>query len=386
MVKLKLEPNHNVLAEGASIHKLGPDGQIKEVEIIERSDHRIFKGSAFVQRTAGAEWSNVGWARIVVDHDGAKPHFTGAFRFDSDHHHIQSRRTYESTKLAVDPEIESDREDIMIISRDSDIQVDSAYMQELKRSVAGEEGHSCQSDNLDFNMDPLHPVYNGQMTEKNQWDPLGLFKRFDDIGEGNGAGVYLANSIGSTTGCPTSRKVALVGIATDCGYTASFASDEDVRKHIIEEMNNASQLFEETFDISLGIQNLTISDRVCPTSELASAKWNRPCSANLDINQQLNLFSAWRGERPDTNAYWSKFSQIPAHQHKLTLHSYAYQLHFWPGSRQRMAWPSLRQRRHRSWQLQRDLHRRQRCRKDIRRVARHRSRSRSHLRRRPRLR
>lgn len=304
VVKLKLEPNHNVLAEGATVQKLGPDGQVREIEIIERSDHRIYKGSAFVQRGLGEEWSNVGWARIVVDKDGEKPVFTGAFRFDSDHHHIQTRRTYESTRLAEDPTVEDSWDDILIIWRDSDIIHDTPEHQELKRSLAG--GQSCQSDTLDFNLDPLHPIYNG-MTEQSQWDPLGLFKRFDDIGEGNGAGVYLANSIGSTAGCPTSRKVALVGIATDCDYTASFATDEEVRKNIIDEMNKASQLFEETFDISLGIQNLTISDRVCPTTELASAKWNRPCSAGLDINSQLNLFSAWRGERPDTNAYWSKF-------------------------------------------------------------------------------
>ncbi len=303
-IKLKLEPNNDVIGDGASISHIGPDGGITTVEIIERSDHRVFKGSTWLQRNPGAEWTNVGWARIMVTKDGPEPVFQGAFRVDGDHHHIQTRRNYAQTKLEEDPEMPDDREDIMILWRDSNIISDDEYYGgELRKRDGKVPG--CMADSLDFNNDPLHPIYNGFAEQQSIFDPMSIFKRFDDGGgSGAGAGVYLANSIGSTAGCPTTRKVALVGIATDCGYTASFDSQQLVRENIIDQMNKASQLYEDTFDISLGIQNMTISDAACPTTEQASAKWNRACGT-YDINAQLSRFSAWRGERVDNNAYWS---------------------------------------------------------------------------------
>jgi hypothetical protein len=41
------------------------------------------------------------------------------------------------------------------------------------------------------------------------------------IGNGN-----LRAIIGSTAGCPTEGRVTLIGVATDCTYTTSFASTD----------------------------------------------------------------------------------------------------------------------------------------------------------------
>ena len=127
---------------------------------------------------------------------------------------------------------------------------------------------------------------------------------------GNGAAVNLLNSIGNPAGCPTSRKVALVGIATDCTYTKFFNSSSSVRANIITQMNSASVLYEESFNISLGIQNLTITDGTCPGVSQVNTPWNRDCNSGLQIQDRLNLFSAWRGASPDTNAYWSKSTPL----------------------------------------------------------------------------
>lgn len=309
-VRLKLEPNNDVLAEGASVNHVGPNGESK-IEIIERSDYRIYKGSAWLQRSFGADWSNVGWARVILHKDGEEPLFEGAFRVDGDHHHVHTRKAYMSTKRSEDPE--ADNDDVMVVWRDSDIMEDhEMFGGELRKRSANES--RCMSDELGFNTNPLHPLYNGFIEDQQSaFDPFGLSKRYgDEITTGNGAGIYLQNHIGQTTGCPTQRKVALVGIATDCGYTGSFTTDEEARINIIDQMNRASQLFEETFSISLGIANLTLSDRNCPTTEQATAKWNRPCTAGLSINNQLNLFSEWRSQRQDENAFWSKSQQLLA--------------------------------------------------------------------------
>lgn len=311
-IKLTLVPNDDVLVEGATINYIGADGEVRSTEIIERSDHRVYKGQAWVQQRGGSEWTNVGWARVVVHQDGVNPIFEGAFRVNGDHHHIHPRNTYMSTKHALDPLLEDDREDIMVVWRDSDIMVDE-YREELKRGI---DENTCISDELTFNMMPEHPVYAGILKkDESSWGSIStksIFGRqFDSttLG-GNGAGVNLLSTLGSTSGCPSTRKVALVGIATDCTYTASFNSTASVRANIIAQMNSASALYEQTFNISLGIQNLTVSDQSCPGTQQSTAPWNMPCNSGLNIQDRLNLFSAWRGQRQDSNAYWSK-QQFP---------------------------------------------------------------------------
>lgn len=122
----------------------------------------------------------------------------------------------------------------------------------------------------------------------------------------------LSYTIGDTSGCPTSRKVALIGIATDCSYTASFDSTESVRQNILNVVNTASGVFESTFNISLGLRNLTISDAGCPSAAATdSAPWNVPCSSG-NITWRLQSFSQWRSEIvDDDNAYWTLMTDCP---------------------------------------------------------------------------
>jgi hypothetical protein len=141
---------------------------------------------------------------------------------------------------------------------------------------------------------------------------FGLSKRQSDTGGvgGNSGGVNLKSTIGSTVGCPSSKKVALIGVATDCSFVSSFNSTESARENVISVVNTASDVYERTFNISLGLKNLTMSEASCPNSAPAAAPWNLPCSTS-NITSRLDIFSTWRRSQTDTNAYWTLMSNCP---------------------------------------------------------------------------
>ncbi|KAK0706520.1 Metallo-peptidase family M12-domain-containing protein [Lasiosphaeria miniovina] len=302
-IRLSLEPNHDIFGEGATIQRVGADGRIHSTEPINRLDHKIFKGSALIQHEGHSEWTNAGWARINVHRDGDKPIFEGAFRIDGDHHHVQTNTNYLQTIVFGDPHVDSSvsEGEYMVVWRDSDISVPD-FDRDLKRDLDSRSSASCQSDGLEYNLDNANVLYRGMETR----DLFG--RQIDTTPGGNGAGVNLASTIGSTAGCPSTRKVALVGIAADCNYRSQFSSENATRTNIIQQVNSASQLYENTFNISLGIHNLTISEKDCPSQAAPSAPWNVGCSGSTSISDRLNLFSAWRGQSKDNNAYWTLLS------------------------------------------------------------------------------
>ncbi|KAK5632526.1 hypothetical protein RRF57_008240 [Xylaria bambusicola] len=308
-IRIELEPNHDVLSDEAMIHYLGPDGTITHEEKIERKDHRIYRGHAFVQHPHHSEWLNAGWARISVLRDGPNPLFEGTFRVNGNYHHIQRASTYRQTRLAEDPEAHHADDDYMIVWRDTDIVGDYfGSGQELKRELA-ENVSVCSSDLLDFNNQLDHPVNLGiDLRDLMSTDTNILLGRQNDQIGGGGASANLATTIGSTQGCPTSRKVALIGIATDCTYTAQFEAKANVTQNVISMVNMASAVYEATFNISLGIRNLTISEKECPGTPPENSQWNQDCSPSVTINDRLDLFSKWRGQFQDGNAYWTLLS------------------------------------------------------------------------------
>lgn len=344
-VRLRLTPNHNILAENAAIHHINADGSLGAVESINRIEHRVFMGHAFVQtghslvegNINDGHWINAGWASIFVHVDGDNPIFEGTFHLAGDHHHIQTSHNFISTRIAGDPLIEPEAEEYMVVWRDSDVLSDAAMADgELRRRLQ-QRGHdtllignetidsmhlfstACSSDGLLFNQDNLHPIYSGiSIDEMHSAGRAGsskpwLFGRqIDGNGDtgGGSAGVNLASTIGSPSGCPTTRKVALVGIAADCNYASAFSSKENATDNIIMQINSASRVYESTLNISLGIQNLIVQNKSCPTESTTSATpWNAGCSSGLTITDRLNLFSKWRGESAnDTNAFWMLLS------------------------------------------------------------------------------
>jgi len=251
----------------------------------------------------------MGWARIVIRRDGVNPLFEGAFTILNDHHNIQLRSNYMATKHELDPEVENSDDEYMIIFRDSDIdRSTSGSHTELKRSEGSHQ--SCKSHELRFNSDPRQTVLKRDVGFWGATPINSLFgkRQIDTNGipsGGNSGSVNLKSSIGSTVGCPNSRKVALIGVATDCTYTGSFNSTETAHANVITQINSASNMYEKTFNISLGLQNLTVSNAACPGTAAAATPWNIGCGGNSSITDRLNSFSQWRGNRNDSNAYWT---------------------------------------------------------------------------------
>lgn len=300
-----LEPNHDLLHNSFAVTYMGHGSQVRATESIERSAHKVFKGRSFVRRPGLAGWWHAGWSRIMVHRDGKDSVFDGSFTIDGDSHVIQRGSKYQRLRHAEDPDIElppGREDDVMVVWRGSDIKGVAAARTELKRDVANTS--TCASDDLEFNINYNQELRRSQQLSK--VDSRSLFGRqFIDDDGGNGAGVDLLGSIGSTAGCPGTRRVALVGIATDCNYWGRFnGSRQDLNENVIGMVNQASELYESTFNIALGIQNLTVMEEDCPGQAHESTPWNFACNDGT-INDRLSTFSQWRGRFEDANAYWT---------------------------------------------------------------------------------
>ncbi|BGP42156.1 hypothetical protein JCM10449v2_006161 [Rhodotorula kratochvilovae] len=217
-------------------------------------------------------------------------------------------------------------------------------------SLPSADASSCSHDALAFNVDPAHPVYAAAYPQtpfdnSSSWlsylsggahvqpftpadhsspfEPTSfryvpsdrrsaMWKRQgDDISGGSGTSSNFINSIGDTSGCPKSAMVVFVGVASDCTYTQSYGSPAGAREQILTDFNSASALYQESFNISLGIVELAVMNTTCPSSsaEVDSAyPWNLPCptsgsgsasgsSLGVDLNTRLSIFSQWRGDK-----------------------------------------------------------------------------------------
>ncbi len=324
-VKFNLEPNHDILNRNTLITHLAPDGTVEQQENVDRLEHKVYKGSAWIRSTRSEDdaWERVGWARTLIRRDGPSPFFEGAFSAHQDHHHIQSSTDYSQTKHRLDPDIprlENDELEYMVLWRDSDIVLEQALAhQDLRRSVNGDASDEdvalgCGADVLGFNNDPEHPVLAG-ISKRSEtlygsmdYSHLLRGRQIDSQTGGNSGGVDLKSTIGNPAGCPTTRKVALVGVATDCTYTTELGSKQAVTQNVISQMNTASVIWENAFNISLGLQNLTISAAACPATPATNTEWNQACSESVSIENRLNYFSSWRGQQGGDNSHWTLLS------------------------------------------------------------------------------
>ncbi|KEZ40175.1 hypothetical protein SAPIO_CDS9225 [Scedosporium apiospermum] len=171
----------------------------------------------------------------------------GVFSIDGDYHHVALNSNFRTSQLSPDyvlPKIDSPH---MIVWKESEVMNDGRM---LPRSATNDS--LCLSENYSLRQ-PSFPL-DSRFVDKHTHDGLHAHLRrqngwFDPV-----------DVIGSTDGCPSERLVAMIGVATDCTYTAEFESVNDARENIISQINVASQVYEDTFNIALAIRNLTISD------------------------------------------------------------------------------------------------------------------------------
>lgn len=318
-IKLELEPNLDILADDASVRYIDSDGNWKH-EPINRNDHKVFRGRALVGSGKG-RWTPAGWARVNIRRDGPEPLFEGAFSVDDNKHHIELHSTYTAKQRSIDADVEDRAYDYMLVYRDTDMIKGHV---ELKRSLDDYTG--CQADKLDYNAELTNSLFPAGMDMADgQWgfSPLnsmfGMSKRQNDVGgvSGSSGGVNLKKTIGDTSGCPKTKKVALIGVATDCEMTNHFKSNstpkDAAKEWVINLVNTASNLYEDSFNVSIGLRNLTISEASCPSTASDATPWNIGCDSG-NITWRLNEFSKWRADHEDNNAYWTLMTGCPTGQ------------------------------------------------------------------------
>ncbi|KAI0706210.1 Metallo-peptidase family M12-domain-containing protein [Cytidiella melzeri] len=349
---LHLRPNEHLIHPAARInhYKNGPDGQtilshseplvpgsVKaywgEVIPAEFTMDRMREDAAGVYPRPSGK-AELGWARIVVHHQGdvnrgTPPSFEGAFSANGIVHHVMTKDNYFRNKHAMDPHtmVEDDPDSILVIFRDSDIMTTHEYHTALQGFnsgvVASPAAKTCAHDNLEFNTDPrLNPVLRKPPPMSPWYDPLGLLAppfarsneslaKRDDV-MGGGSGSNFQDNIGQSTGCPTTQKVVYMGVAADCVYTSSYGSAQNASQQIITNFNTASALYKSTFNVSLGIVELQVHDPECPSTPDPTAPWNIACQNNVTLNDRLSLFSQWRGQKGDDGAgLWHLMSGCP---------------------------------------------------------------------------
>ncbi|KAL5337827.1 Metallo-peptidase family M12-domain-containing protein [Aspergillus crustosus] len=87
--------------------------------------------------------------------------------------------------------------------------------------------------------------------------------------------------------CFPTRRIAYIGIAIDCSYRAAFDTGEDVKRNIVDIVNTASVVLENSFNVALALRDFDISDAECSIGAHGARQWNAPCSIE------------------DENAYWT---------------------------------------------------------------------------------
>lgn len=145
------------------------------------------KGSVWIQERAGKKWEDAGWARFAVSQGIEGVLFDGTFTFFHSQYQVQLEDGNRSQRMIA---------------------------------------HKHESDFTGGNHTTCVTAHH-EYLDKRQ---LGW----------NAWGDNLEESIGDTYGCPETRRVANIGIVTDCTYTASFNSTESARRSILNMVNTAS--------------------------------------------------------------------------------------------------------------------------------------------------
>jgi hypothetical protein len=103
-----------------------------------------------------------------------------------------------------------------------------------------------------------------------------------------------------------------MGVALDCNYVATYGSTDAARSQVLNDWNQISALYKSTFNISLGIIELTVMNGSCPSTAVSGQEWNVGCDKNLTLDQRLSDFSQWRGSKGDDGVgLWHLMSACP---------------------------------------------------------------------------
>lgn len=336
---LHLRPNDDLIHPAASVKHFRhthSGSVVDRVEPLRREKFLVFGGEVVddkftdgrldedfaggIQRPHNGD-GHRGWARIMVlsgGEDSESLLFEGAFSVNGVIHHVLTKENYLRTMLPGDPEPDMDEE--LVIFRDIDMMT-YAEAEHLRTGTPMDllrhrkRPQTCSHDKLPYNVDEMNPVlrFGAGLDRSNRgswFDPLGLLssdsndmynqglqRRQGDIGGGANSSSNFVNTIGQTTGCPKTQQIIYMGVVADCAYTQINGGNANATQNILRNFNTVSLLYKSTFNISLGIVDLQISDQSCPSNDTANP-WNIACGST-SLNDRLSLFSAWRGQKFD---------------------------------------------------------------------------------------
>lgn len=284
-IKFSLHRDQGLYDQEISIHQLSTDGSISSAEKIPKRSHVALNGHVYTRHSHKSAWLESGWARTTLDYFDEVPILRGAYTVDDETFNLQSDANYRATRTEDQPDAPKKQTPYMV----------SWPLTTSPNLHKRDEPSLCGSHDLTPNLDLDFSSFNGTSSPEQQLDRRQRNR------------VDVSDVIGDTSGCPGTRLIALLGIATDCAYTAQFDSEADVRRHVVSQINTASQLYESAFNVSLRVHELIISNATCPSGDSASPSWNRGCeNMSLQISDRLSLFTQWRRDRnDDNNAVWS---------------------------------------------------------------------------------
>ncbi|KAI8377741.1 Metallo-peptidase family M12-domain-containing protein [Radiomyces spectabilis] len=267
------------------------------------SDARWVADKAGVRRDDTEDDEGVtGWARMIIRHDIKHeldyPLIEGSFQVYDDIYQIKAVSNYKLTKRADDAEFNAGNGVHLLIYRDSDM----VHVPLVQRDGSVEPAPQCAQDRL---FQPHMPVKRQAKLRLGHALGNGLgYYAPDDPFDVNVFKPHTTAGLAkrAPAGCPTTKKIVYMGAAADCTYTKFYKSTDNARMQIINDWNQASQVYEKSFNVMLGLINITIQNESCPPSPPSSAAWNRPCSESYPIENRLSDFSLWRSRMSDDGA------------------------------------------------------------------------------------
>lgn len=263
------------------------------------------------------QFKPVGWARIVVHEDGKMPKIHGSWKVDDEDglgvpaaiYHLDELELMRAKLSEIELPLLNNVGSSHVVWRDLDMKTDQEFDDGLDQYRENDYNFilgrdytydvSAEEDLTELSDFDLHRKYD-----------VGVMKR-DNTGRDSNPNLY--NSIGDTNGCPTHRQIALIGIAVDCNFLGLYNSTSDVRKHVIDVMNSASQVY-EPLNISLGLSAIVMANSTnCPDTPASDGnslvRWNYRCNATPNtIGDRLSYFAQWRSQdnrSDDGLATWS---------------------------------------------------------------------------------
>lgn len=262
---LNLYENKHLIMQDTLIEVYNRDGNIS----------RISPGIPFVFRgTCTRDTKDIGWARITFH---SNPYFgktelvyDGSFESDGILYHVSTIDSYRASKT---------ENDIAIVSPLSrDIQHRAAKMIMYKDDQSEFYHNSLYSRSMGSSMSC--GVDSSRMIRRKS-QPLESRQVLD--------------------ACNSTRKVLPMGLVSDCTYTRKFADQATITMHLLSVWNQASQLYEDTFGITLAIITIKILES-CGDINAESLPFNKECSNSYDLSNRLSDFSLWRGKKEKDKA------------------------------------------------------------------------------------